>query len=75
MRPGCLGPVCSLPPGKFEPLTCAVRLWALRQRVGDRRDAVLEIVERGAAGGGVGDIVDFLTQQLHLGGEVADGFI
>ena len=47
------------------------RLRALGQRVGDGRNALLEIVERAAAGGGVGDVVDLLAEQLHLGGKRA----
>ena len=42
-------------------------LHALGDRVGQRVDALLEMVERRAAGGGMRDLFDALGQRLHLG--------
>ena len=48
---------------------------ALGQRIGERVDALLEVIERGAARSRMGDVLDALSQRLHFGGKPADGLI
>ena len=53
----------------------AAALRALGEGIGQRVDAMFEMLQSVAAAGGEGDVLDVLRQPLYLGGEMTDHFV